>query len=48
MKQKMFKLTYDSQNHDDFHKTYERIVENYYMRYLIRRLKRYILHCSQC
>ena len=31
----MFELTYDFQNHDDFHKTYKRIVENYYMRYLI-------------
>ena len=31
----MFELTYDFQNHDDFYKIYERIVENYYMRYLI-------------
>ena len=44
----MFKLTHDFQSHDDFHKIYKRIIENYYIKHLIRRLKRYILHCSQC
>ena len=44
----MFELTYDSQNHDDFYKIYKRIVKNYYIKHLIRRLKRYILHCPQC
>ena len=44
----MFELTHNSQNHNDFHKTYKRIVENYYMRHLIRRFKKYILHYSQC
>ena len=44
----MFELIYDFQSYNDFYKIYKRIVENYYMRYLIRRLKKYILHCSQC
>ena len=44
----MFELIYNFQSHNDFHKTYKRIVKSYYMRYLIRKLKRYILYCSQC
>ena len=31
----MFELTYDFQSYNDFHKTYKRIVENYYIKYLI-------------
>ena len=47
IKQKIFELTYDFQNYNDFHKIYERIIKSYYMRHLIRRLKRYILHYPQ-
>ena len=48
MKQKMFELTHDFQNYNDFYKIYKRIVESYYIRHLIRKFKRYILYCSQC
>ena len=48
MEQKIFELAHDGYSHGGFHRTYERIVEAYYMRHLTRRLKRYILHCPQC
>ena len=31
----MFELTYDFQNYNDFYKIYKRIIESYYIRYLI-------------
>lgn len=48
MEQKVFELAHDNHSHGGFQRTYERIVEAFYMRHLTRRLKRYILHCPQC
>ena len=46
--QKIFELAHDNHSHAGFHRSYERIVETYYMRHLTRRLKRYIVHCPEC
>lgn len=48
LEQKIFELAHDKHSHGGFQRTYERIVEAYYMRHLTRRLKRYILHCPEC
>ena len=48
LKQKIFELTHNKHNHKRFHHIYKRIVESYYFKHLIKRLKRYILHCSKC
>ena len=48
LEQKVFELAHDNHSHGGFQRTYERIVEAYYMRHLIWRLKRYILHYPQC
>ena len=48
IKQKIFRLTYDLNNYDDFHRTYDRIINSIYIRQLIKRLHDYINHCSKC
>lgn len=48
LEQKVFEMAHDKHSHGGFQRTYERIVEAYYMRHLTRRLKRYILHCPEC
>ena len=48
MEQEIFDQAHDKRSHGGFSRTYERIVQNYYMRHLTRRLKRYILHCPEC
>ena len=48
MEQKIFDQAHDKRSHGGFRRTYERIVQNYYMRHLTRRLKRYILHYPEC
>jgi hypothetical protein len=45
MKAKIFKLLYDAQTHEEFLRIYDKIIVNYYMRNLIRRLKKYLKHC---
>jgi len=45
IKAKIFKLSYDAQTHEEFSRIYDKIIVNYYMRNLIRRLKRYLKHC---
>ena len=42
LKKKFFELVHDSHSHERFQRIYDRIVFNYYMRHLTRRLKRYI------
>ena len=48
LKQKIFELTHNKHNYEKFHRIYKRIVESYYFKHLIKRLKRYILHCPKC
>ena len=48
LEQNIFDQSHDMKSHAGFHRTYERIVQNYYMRHLTRRLKCYILHCPSC
>ena len=48
LKQKVFELIYNKHNYKGFYYIYKRIVESYYFRHLIRRLKRYIFHCLKC
>ena len=44
IEQKIFELAYDNKSYRGLQRTYKRIVEYYYIRYLARRLKRYILY----
>ena len=48
LKKKFFELAHDNHSHEKFQRIYNRIVFNYYMRHLTRRLKRYIQHCFSC
>ena len=48
IKQKIFRLIHDLNNHDNFHRTYDRIINSIYIRQLIKRLHDYIDHCSKC
>ena len=41
-------MIHDFNNHDDFHRTYDRIINSIYIRQLIKRLHNYIDHCSKC
>ena len=48
IKQKIFRSTHDFNSYDDFHRTYDRIINSIYIRQLIKRLHNYIDHCSKC
>ena len=48
IKQKIFRITYNFSNHDDFHRIYDRVVNFVYIRQLTKRLRIYIKHCSKC
>ena len=48
LKKKFFELAHDNHSHEKFQRIYDKIVFNYYMRHLTRRLKRYIQHCFSC
>ena len=48
MKQKMFQITHDQIYHNDFHRTYDRIISSIYIRQLIKKLRTYIAHCFEC
>ena len=48
LKQKIFELIYNKHNYKEFYYIYKRIIESYYLRHLIRRLKHYIFYCSKC
>ena len=48
MKQEIFKITHDLNNHDDFHRIYDKIVNSIYFKQFTKRLRNYIKHCSKC
>ena len=48
IKARIFKLSHNAQTHEEFSRIYDKIIVNYYMRNLIRRLKRYLKHCLLC
>ena len=48
MKQEIFKITHDLNNHDDFHRIYDKIVNSMYFKQFTKRLRNYIKHCSKC
>ena len=48
LKQKIFRMTHDLNNYDDFHKIYDKLVNFVYVKHLVKRLRVYIKHCSQC
>ena len=48
IKQKVFRIIYDLNNHDDFHRIYDKIINFVYIRQLIKRLRTYIEYCSKC
>ena len=48
MKTKIFRQTHDFTHHDDFMKIYDRLRHFIYVRFMIKRLKIYIIHCSKC
>ena len=47
IKQKMFCLIHDLNNHDDFYRIYDKIINSMYIRQLIKRLHDYIDYCSK-
>lgn len=48
MRKKIFQLTHDEQSHEEFHRTYDRLIASMYIRKLSRRLQKYIRYCSEC
>ena len=45
---KIFRQTHDFIHHDDFMRIYDRLRHFIYVRFMIKRLKIYIAHCSNC
>ena len=45
---KIFRQTHDFIHHDDFMRIYDRLRHFIYVRFMIKRLKIYIIHCSNC
>ena len=41
-------MIHDFNNHDDFHKTYDKLINFVYVKHLIKRFRVYIKHCSKC
>ena len=48
IKQKVFKIAHDQTHHNEFHRIYDRLQYLIYIRHLIKRLRIYINHCSEC
>ena len=48
MTKKVFEQTHDQSEHSGFAVTYERIIENFYIFKLSKKLRDYIKNCSQC
>ena len=48
IKQKIFRIIHDFNNYNNFHKTYNRLINLIYVRYLTKQLQIYIKHCSKC
>ena len=44
----IFKFIYNHQHHDEFHHIYNCIAVSLFLYHLIKHLKMYILHCSEC
>ena len=48
MKTEMFRQVHDFTHHDDFMRTYDRLRNSVYVHSMIKHLKIYIIHCSNC
>ena len=48
LKREIFELIHDRQHYEEFHKTYDRIINFVYMRHLSKHLRAYINHYSKC
>ena len=48
MEQEVFRIAHDLSSHSGFHRIYDRLANSVYIRQLIKRLKIYIEHCSEC
>ena len=48
LKREIFELIYDRQHHEEFHRSYDRVINFVYMRHLSKHLRAYINHCSEC
>ena len=48
MKHEIFQMIHDLNNHENFHRAYDRLINFVYVRHLTKRLRIYIEHCSQC
>ena len=48
MKQEVFRIIYNFSNHKKFYRVYNRLINLVYVRYLTKRLRIYIKHCSKC
>ena len=48
IKHEIFRIAHDLNNHNEFHRIYDRLINSIYIRQLIKRLLIYIKHCSQC
>ena len=44
----IFALIHDKLNHAKYHKTHDKIIASFYIRKLIKQLRFYVTHCSQC
>ncbi|SLM34971.1 transposon tf2-1 polyprotein [Lasallia pustulata] len=48
LEKKVFELAHDDNHHCGFHRAYDAVTSNLYLRKLSKRLKRYIDHCYSC
>ena len=48
LEKKVFKLIYDRQHHESYYRTYDRISNSIYLRYLSKHLRTYIEYYSKC
>ena len=48
MKAKIFRQTHDFTHYNDFIKIYDKLRHFIYVRFMIKRFKIYIVHCSKC
>ena len=47
IKQKIFRMIHDFNNHENFYRTYDKLINSIYVRHLTKRLRIYIEHCSK-
>ena len=48
MKQKMFRLTHNENQHVEIHRNHERIFDTLYISRFFKKIKKYIEHCFNC